>query len=113
MSAARKDITVEKGATFTYRLEIQNANETAFNLTGYTGQAEIRSAAGDKNLIVALVCTISSPSSGVVVLSLTAAVTAGLREGIYDWDFFIRATSPEIRLLSGKVTIGPSVSKRA
>jgi hypothetical protein len=113
MGAARKDITVEKGATFSYRLEITNkVDATAFNLTGYTAQAEIRESAGNKNLIVAMTGTISSPTTGVLLLTIAAVDTASLREGIYEWDLFIRATGSEIRLLAGKAMIAPSVSKR-
>lgn|ERR1043166_4419989 len=113
MSAARKDITVEKGATFSYPIQMQNGDGTPFNLTGYTGQAEIREEAGSKNLVVAMTVTIGSPATnGTITLQIPAATTAALREGNYEWDFYIRATSPEIRLLSGKASIIPSVCKR-
>jgi anionic cell wall polymer biosynthesis LytR-Cps2A-Psr (LCP) family protein len=110
-AAARKDHIIEKGATFSYQFQVQNgADGSAFNLTGYTGQAEVRD--GSKRLVCAMTVTIATPTNGTIVLSIPAATTVNLREGIYDWDCFIRATSPETRLLYGKAEVIPSISAR-
>jgi hypothetical protein len=106
---ALKNHTCVRGETFSYQFEMQNgADGSAFNLTGYTGQSEVRDTTGR------LVCTITVtfPSAGVVLLTIPAATTVSVREGVYEWDLFIRAASPETQLLHGEFEFTKPVSKR-
>lgn len=112
MSAATKNITIEKGASFSYRLLMQNADgNTPFDLTSSTGRAQIRESPDSRKKIADIDVDFPTPATGEIDISIDKAVTADLPAGTFHWDFFRVYTGGADRLLAGTATIVPTVSR--
>jgi hypothetical protein len=118
MAAATKNLTIERGSTFTKRFFVVNkADNSAFDLTGYTsGEAQIRESATSKIILGSFTVTIPSPpTSGEVRYTMDDETTADLPIGIKQWDLFLVGSGSSglgrWRILAGDVNIIPTVSK--
>ena len=113
MAASVYDIIIEQGATYTITVLLKKPNKIPFNLTGYTGRSQIRKHYDDSNVIISFSVAIPSPQKdGKIVMSLTDEQTASLPiiNGVYDLE--IESSTGEVsRILQGKVTISPEVTR--
>ena len=103
---------IDQGATFSKQITVYETDGTTVqNLTGYTVAAQLR-----KNYTSTAYTTINAtnnaPTSGVIVMSLTAAQTAALKAGRYVYDLQITAADGTVsRTIEGIITIKPEVTK--
>lgn len=108
--ATKANIVVDQGATFSTVLTITDENDVIFDLTGYTGAAQLRkhyTSSNATNFTVAL-----DSSLGTVTLSLTANQTANLVAGRYVYDVEVTSSSNIIsRVVEGIVTVTPNVTR--
>jgi len=110
MAASKYDIVIEQGVTWALTTTLKKKNGLKMPLLGYVGRAQIRKSPTDPTIIAEFTVTI--PSEGVVVMSLTDEQTMALNftYGVYD----LILTSPEgatIRILKGTVTFDPDVTR--
>jgi hypothetical protein len=83
---AKFDLELYRGAGFSKSFTY-TADGAAVNLTGYTITASIKTTADDTvDPAVSFTVTVSSPSTGVIVLSLTGTQTATLSAARCVWD---------------------------
>ena len=111
--AAIANLTIDQGATFSSDVTVKDANNNAFDLTGYTASAKMAKGFSSTRTRTSITCTISTPAtSGVVTLSLTADQTSNLDEGRYVYDLEILQTSSSTitRVIEGIITVRPQVS---
>ncbi len=119
MGAARKDITIERGAVFAKRFFIVNkADQSPFDLSNYEdfGEAQIRERAAAKAILGTIQVFLPSPkTAGEVRYSMTDDLTADLPLGIKEWDLFLIGTASSglgrWRILAGQAKIVPTVSR--
>ena len=118
MGAAKKNITIERGANFAKRFFIvHKSDQSPFDLTGYeSGEAQIREHATSKIILGTLTVTIPNPpSSGEVRYIISDTDSANLPLGIKQWDLFlIGSVSSGLgrwRILAGDAKIIPTVSR--
>ncbi len=108
--AVRANIVIDQRTTFTTTTNaLSYSNGTAIDLSAYTIISQMRKTPTSIN---AVSFTASGNSSGIVVLSMNAAITATLSSGRYLYD--VLATDPSgnaIRVVEGQVTVNPAVSK--
>ncbi len=103
---------IDQGTTFSKQITVYETDGTTVqNLTGYTVAAQLR-----KNYTSTAYTTINAtnnaPTSGVIVMSLTAVQTATLKSGRYVYDLQITAADTTVtRVLEGVITIRPEVTK--
>ena len=117
--ATYEDISIDQGTDVTVRLELVDENGTAKNLTNFSVAAKLKKtfSSTDASDIVNFSAQIPSPAtSGIVNLSLTNTQTDAMRAGrwVYDCEIsFFDSDGNEIieRILEGKATITPSVTK--
>ena len=117
--ATYEDISIDQGTDVTVRLELVDENGAAKNLTNYSVAAKLKKTynSTDSADIVTFSAQIPSPASdGIINLSLTNTQTDAMRTGrwVYDCEIsFFDSASNEIveRILEGKATITPSVTK--
>jgi hypothetical protein len=110
--AANYDITIEQGATFTFSVTV-----TALNLTGYSARMQGRTthASADKviNLTSGSGITITPATDSVILITMSAAVTAAIAApsyGVYDLE--IESGSGVVtRLLQGTYQVTPEVTR--
>jgi hypothetical protein len=121
MPAANYNLAIEQGISFVRTIEVTSG--PPFDLTPYRAVAQIRCKAVDTSIETAdpplaeLACTISVPTSGVIVIALTKEQTASLpiteRNDPLVWDLKLEPLDSgglEFRLLVGTVLVVPTVT---
>ncbi len=103
---------VDQGSTWSKQITVYETDGTTVqNLTGYTVASQLR-----KNYTSTAYTTINatnnSPTSGIIVMSLTATQTAALKSGRYVYDLQITAADGTVtRVIEGVITLRPEVTK--
>lgn len=116
MSAGTYNITIEQGATFTLRIQWLDPNDDPIDLTGYSARMQIRPYAESDQVFL----TIDTDSNGGITIEsdweisieIPATETETLNQycGVYDLELE-SITGVVTRLLQGKVTISPEVTR--
>ena len=111
MSAGTYNFTFEQGATFSRQLTVQD-NGTAMNLTNYSARMQLRSSVESTTVSLAVTCTITAASDGILSVSNTAAETMAVDAGIYVYDLEIESSIGVVtRLMQGTATITANVTR--
>jgi hypothetical protein len=108
MLAANYNITLDRGADYSFVLTIQNQAGAAVDLTSTTFIADVREVASKVEVLDLAPVILGSVANGQVTITITKAQTKTLRagSGIYEWDLFMDRGSPVVRtrLLYGSLT---------
>jgi len=108
--AIKANLYIDQGATYATKLNITDNNGNPVDLTGYSAFAQIRKHYTSSNSVN--FSTQLTPSTGAVVLSLTANATSSLVAGRYVYDVELVDTAGRIsRIIEGIVTISPNVTR--
>lgn len=108
--ATKANLVIDQGATYSTSITITDDNDNIYNLTGYTGAAQMRKHYTSSNATSFSVSL--EAQTGVVTLSLTAGQTANLVAGRYVYDVEITSSSNVVsRILEGIVTVTPNVTR--
>jgi len=99
------DLTIYEGADFFQKFQIVNTLGDVQDLTGYTGKAEFRDAAG--GTLFGTFTVVLGTTDGMMDLKMEDALTDALTPGTYVYDVFITNTSTDDiqNVLSGTVTV--------
>ena len=111
--AAIANLTVDQGTSFTSDVTVKDANGNAFDLTGYTANAKMAKGFASTRTRTTITTTVAADATtGVVTLSLSSTVTAGLDAERYVYDLEITQTSSGnvTRVIEGIITVRPQVS---
>ena len=111
--AAIANLTVDQGTSFTSDVTVKDANGNAFDLTGYTAVAKMAKGFASTRTRTTITTTVAAQATtGVVTLSLSSTVTAGLDAERYVYDLEITQTSSGnvTRVIEGIITVRPQVS---
>jgi hypothetical protein len=111
--AAIANLSIDQGASFSSDVTVKDANNNAFNLTGYTAAAKMAKGYASTRTRTTITATISGdPTTGVVTLSMTAADTASLDAERYVYDLEITQTSSGqvTRVIEGIISVRPQVT---
>lgn len=101
-----------QGATFSALLAITDSNDDVINLNGYTIFCRVKEKYSASTGVLNLSGVASTPASGYVTLSATAAQTAALpcNQYIYDVQAFTTNSGDSISLLWGYINVNPRTS---
>jgi hypothetical protein len=106
--ATKANITIDQGASFNTIISLTDDAGNALNLTGYTGESQIRkwyTSNNYTNFTLAL-------ANGQVQISLDANTTAAISSGRYVYDVILTdSTNTVTRVVEGIVTVTPRVSQ--
>jgi len=114
--AARYDITIEQGATFTFDLEVQGINLT----TGYTVRMQGRTSHAATTTVFSLTnasgitLTHSGQSHSHIIPVISATATAAISApmaGVYDIEYQETSTGIVTRILEGTFYVTPEVTR--
>ena len=111
--AAIANLTVDQGTSFTSDVTVKDANGNAFDLTGYTANAKMAKGFASTRTRTTITTKIAADATtGVVTLSLSSTITAGLDAERYVYDLEITQTSSGnvTRVIEGIITVRPQVS---
>jgi len=108
--ATKANIIIDQGTTFSTIINLTDDNGDPINLTGYTGDAEMRkhyTSSNSQSFSINL-----GGTSGTVTLSLTATQTANLTPGRYVYDVEVTSGANVVsRIVEGIVTVTPEVTR--
>ena len=111
MPAAYTNLYLEKGATYTTTITLDDVYGDSYNLVGYTANSQFRKSYYSSNA-TAIFTTAIDTTNGAISLSLTAATTANIAPGRYVYDTTITDPNGAVtRILEGIVDVSPSVTR--
>ena len=115
--AARLDLTIEQGATFTYNLTWRDGTGAVKALaSGWTARLQIRETVASSTTLASLTNTagiILASTSPNIVISMSATDTAALSftDAVYDLELVQTSSSTVYRVLEGKVKLSKEVTR--
>ena len=111
--SAKFNLVCDQATTFNFQFQILN-DQTAWNLTGYTGTMTVRPFVGASTTTV-----VASTANGRMVLTalqgrinvtLSADITADIVAGRYSYDLVLDSGSSINRILEGKFIVTGAVT---
>jgi hypothetical protein len=111
--SAKFNLVCDQATTFNFQFQILN-DQTAWNLTGYTGTMTVRPFVGASTTTV-----VASTANGRMVLTalqgrinvtLSADITADIVAGRYSYDLVLDSGSSITRILEGKFIVTGAVT---
>lgn len=109
--AAKANIVVDQGTTFSTYLALTDDTGAALDLTDYNARGQIRKWY-TSNSYVTFTVTIPNPNTGYIYVALDANTTANMASGRYVYDIETVDTANAItRVIEGIVTVTPEVTK--
>ena len=110
--ATISNIFIDQDADFATTVTIEDANDSALDLSNYTAAATLRKSYKSSSSTSFTVAFVSPRTSGQITLSLTDVQTGALNEGRYVYDLVITdAGGEKTRVVEGIATIKPSVTR--
>lgn len=105
------NIIINQGTDFSRSFAIINLDRTARDLTGYTGNANLKkSLVSDINTQFSV--NIYDPANGIIEISLTNDQTSNISFGRYLYDILITSnTNAKERVVQGIVELSPGITK--
>ena len=112
MAVYVSNIVINSGTTFseTFTLESASTN-AAFDLTGYSGAAQMRKHSGASTKTDFTVDITSPVTNGQIILSMDVSTTATLKSGRYVYDIVISAGSTKKTVVEGNVLVREGVTR--
>jgi len=108
--ATKANILIDQGTTFSTVINLTDDAGNPVDLTGYTGDSEIRkhyTSSNSQSFSISL-----GGNNGTVTLSLTAGQTANLTAGRYVYDVEVTSGANVVsRIVEGIVTVTPEVTR--
>lgn len=105
------DLYADQGSNFSTIINVGSGDAFDVNLTGYTARGKIRKSY-TSSISYDFVVAIPQPTTGQVEISLTAAVTAGIKPGryLYDVEIVQTSTGKVTRVVEGQIDFNPGVT---
>ena len=112
MAAGYTELFLEQGTTFQSSITLDGVSGEPYDLTGFIAKSQIRKSYYSTSPTAEFSVTINQPpTSGIIVLNLTAAQTANVAPGRYVYDVLIRDNPGTVtRVLEGIVNVSPRVT---
>lgn len=110
------NITINQGENYDLTATLTDSGGTPINISGYLLRGQIKYSYGSTGTLLDLEPSVVNATGGVINFNLDAIETASLpiTIGVYDIERYVSGQSPETtvsRVLQGKVTITPEVTK--
>ena len=110
--AARANLRIDRGATFSSDVTVTNSAGDVVDLTGYTTTAKMAKSYGASSSVTITAAVASDATTGVIELTLTDTQTEALdAPARYVYDVYITQTSTSTvtRVIEGVITVNPKV----
>lgn len=107
------ELTIEQGATFTTTVTVTDSNGSVVDLSDYIGKAQLKKSYYSLTATNFSV-TVPSPSTGEMVIEMSADTTANLSPGRYVYDVILIGPSPTTdvtRIFEGSAAVTPGVTR--
>ena len=109
--SAKHDITIKQGASFVLQGQlVTGATSEARDITGFDIRSQIRPTYSS-SLSYSMTGSITTASSGRWEITMDAPTTAAIPYGCYVYDIELYSDSTVDRILEGKATVSPEVTR--
>jgi hypothetical protein len=104
------NLYIDAGTSFSSDVTVQNSDGSIFNLANHTAQGKMSKGHSNANARINFDITVYE-NDGIVMISLTPAITAQLEDGRWVYDVQITNTvdSTVTRVVEGIITVYPGV----
>jgi hypothetical protein len=111
--AIQQNIVLEQGTDFQATVKLYADIVSPLDLTGYTGEAQMRRGYDSVSSTAVLSVSIPIPTNGEVVLALAAASSTAIKYGRYLYDVVLTngTTGTKTRAVEGIITVTPRVTR--
>lgn len=109
--AIKANLVIDQGTTFTATIDVTDANNVVFDLTGYTVKSQMRKNYASSTADATFTCT-HDDDGGEITLTLPSSNTVNLTPGRYLYD--VEMTSSEgviTRVVEGLVTVTAGITR--
>lgn len=118
MAAGKKNIVIEKGATFKMSLLWKDQNNAPVDLTGYTARMQVRKTISSDTALLSLTTEngdiVLGGTAGTILIEVsdadTSAIPDNVKSGVYDLEME-SASGIVTRLIEGEADIRPEVTR--
>ena len=110
MTARNINLVLDQGVDFEATFTIRNENQSALNLTGYTGSAQLRKHP-EASKSTPFTVTFPNRVNGQIKVAMASTITTTIEGGRYVYDLVL--TSPnayKTRPIQGNVLVIPGVT---
>ena len=112
MAVYVSNIVINSGTTFSETFTLESSSDNAaFDLTGYTGSAQMRKHSGASTKTDFTVNITEPNTDGKIILSMSATTTATLKPGRYVYDIIITAGALKQTVVEGNVLVREGVTR--
>ena len=112
MAVYVSNIVINSGTTFSETFTLESATTNSqFDLTGYTGAAQMRKHAGSSTAIDFTVDISEPRTSGQLIIGLTATQTAAIKSGRYVYDIVITKDDNKQTVVEGNVLVREGITR--
>jgi hypothetical protein len=114
MSAATTNLIIDQGATWNITFTYKNSDGSPINLTGYTAALQLRTSYDAASAALSLTSgsgIVLGGTAGTIAVTATATQTGALTAGEYVYDLEITSSSVVTRLVQGRITVTPQVTR--
>ena len=112
MKPAKYNINIPQGTNYSLTFTLKVGGNPR-DLTGYSARGQIRSSHSSDTILATFDCSIPTPSNGQITIALDNATTGGIAKStnVYDIEIFTAGDANVERVLEGKATIDPQVTR--
>jgi hypothetical protein len=107
------NLSIYTGGDFKAKFNVLNTASSAFNLTGYSGSAQIRKSTSIGSTTIAagtFTVGITSALGGVMEVSMGSTDTRNLAEGRYMYDVLVSSGATYYNIVNGNVYVYQGIS---
>tara|TARA_B110000503_G_C7088571_1_gene388395 strand:+ start:234 stop:572 length:339 start_codon:yes stop_codon:yes gene_type:complete len=112
MAAGKYNISIDQGSDYAIDITITEAGAPR-DLTGYSARSQLRASTESTVVAAVFTCTIAAPTTGVINISMTNAISSSLTSNSYVYDVELYTTNDAFvqRILYGNVKVSPEVTR--
>jgi hypothetical protein len=109
--AAERNIVIYKGDSYLHEVRLKDSANVAINVTNRIYTSQIRKARSSDDVIATFTITITTPSTGVLSMSLDDSITSNITSGTYYYDLQEENSGIITTLMGGKAVVKGEVSR--
>ena len=112
MAAGYTELFLEQGTTFQSSITLDGTSGEPYDLTGFVAKSQIKKSYYSTTPKSEFVVAINQPpTTGIIILNLSATETANIAPGRYVYDVVIKDNPGTVtRVLEGIVNVSPKVT---